>query len=84
MANSIVVGAEFSSFEALSQSLSDWEKATYTSLYVGSSHTVISAQKRVPKKVFSEALKYYEVDFACVHGGRRALSKSKGARPNQR
>ena len=58
MANSLVVGAEFASFEALSQSVSEWEKATHTSLYIRSSHTLKSAKKRAPNKIVSDALKY--------------------------
>jgi len=43
-----------------------------------------ATRKHAPNRQFSEQLIYSEVDFACVHGGRGYLSKSKGKRKMQR
>jgi len=77
-------GREFSSFEELSNEISEYGKRFFVNLYVRSSRTVESAQRRAPNKVFCEDLKFSELDFSCKEGGRKIASKSKGVRPNQR
>ena len=39
-----------------------------------------SHQKASPNRHFAEELAYSEVDFACVHGGRDYVSRSKRKR----
>lgn len=77
-------GREFSSFEELSHGISEYEKRFFVNLYIRSSRSIESAKRRAPNKVFSEDLKFSELDFSCKEGGRKIVSKSKGIRPNQR
>ena len=77
-------GREFSSFEELSNEISEFEKRFFVNLYVRSSRSIESAKRRAPNKAFCEDLKFSELDFSCKEGGRKITSKSKGVRQNQR
>jgi len=71
------IGLEFSSYEDLCSTIKNCEKLHFVTLYKRSSRTIQATRKRAPNRQFSEQLIYSEVDFACVHGGRGYLSKSK-------
>ncbi|GFN90037.1 Zinc finger swim domain-containing protein 1 [Plakobranchus ocellatus] len=77
------VGQEFSSFQSLENAIDAYSKSAAVQLYKRSSRTIKNALQRCPKKVINEALRYSEIDYACVHGGRSYKSTSKGHRPNQ-
>ena len=62
--------------------LKKFEKEQCTQLYVRSSKTIESTIKRAPKKVFNRDLRYSELDYACIHGGKDFKSTSTGKRPN--
>ena len=53
-------------------------------LYTRSSRSVEAARRRAPKRSFHEELKFSEIDYACVHGGREYKSKSANKRPSQK
>ena len=80
----LIEGAKFDSFELLSQAIERWENMNFVKLYKRRSRTIDAAAKRVTKKVFNERLKYSEIDYACIHGGRTARTTSTGIRPNQK
>ena len=62
---------EFCSFHDLQLVTEVWEKENATNLYTRCSRTLESAKKRAPKKAFNPALKYFSIDLASVHGGRK-------------
>ena len=74
-------GYKFSSFEALSEAVHNWEVKNFVQLYKRSSRFI---QARFHNKHYNENLKYSEIDYACIHGGRKAGSRSTGKRPNQK
>ena len=78
------VGLEFRSYEDLSSVIKTYEQRHFVTLYKRSSRTVQASRKRAPNRHFAEQLVYSEVDFACVHGGRDYVSRSKGRRKKQR
>ena len=78
------VGLEFKSYEDLSSVITSYEQRHFVTLYKRSSRTIQAARKRAPNRHFAEPLVYSEVDFACVHGGRDYVSRSKGKRKMQR
>ena len=79
------VGDEFSSYSELATRILKFEESSFVQLYVRRSRTIEAASKRATKKHFNEELKYSELDFACIHGGKDGYkSTSTGKRPNQR
>lgn len=77
-----VIGETFSSYEELHTKLNLFKEEHMTEMYTASSRTYQSAlnlQKISKKKNFNEALKYTEITFKCIEGGKRD-SKSKGQR----
>jgi len=79
----VVLDGEFSSFGELESSVRQYEKRNFVELYIRSSRTIEGMKKRAPKRMFNDELKFGELQYACIHGGRNYNSKSKGARPNQ-
>ena len=77
-------GAKYGSFEQLETAIKRYEEVNYVTLYRRSSRTIEAARKRAPNRHFSEKLLYYEMDLACVHGGREYVSKSKEKQKQQR
>ena len=82
--STFIVGSEFHSFDEVSSAIKDYECVNSVTLYTRSSRSIMAAKKRAPKRHFSENLKYSELDYACVHGGRQYKSHSKGIRKSQR
>ena len=80
----LVSGQEFSSFEELSENVQKWERKNFVTLYTRSSRSIEAARRRAPNKTFSDKLKFSELDYACVHGGREYKSKATQKRPCQK
>ena len=80
----LISGQEFSSFEELSKSVQEWEKKNFVTLYTRSSRSVEAAKKRTPNRTYLDELKFSELDYACVHGGREYKSKATQSRPCQK
>ena len=76
-------GDEFFSFEELAHAMRNFEEQSYVCLYNRSSRTIKATKGQVPNKVFRDELKYSELDYSCIHGGKNFQSKSRGSRPNQ-
>ena len=80
----IDVGDEFSSFKELQTKIDKFSEEKFSVLYKRSSRTIKTAvkQKRISDigETLSEALVYYDVEYACVHGGKKYESRSKGKR----
>ena len=74
------IGEKFRSFSELKDKVEDFEKANFVQLYIRRSRSVEAAAKRAPKKQFNEELKYSEIEYSCIHGGRIFKSTSTGAK----
>ena len=72
-------GQQFASFHELRDRI---EQQSYVQLYIRRSRTIEAAMKRASKKSFLQELKYSEVDYACIHGGKKFATRSKGKRTN--
>ena len=75
----LVSGQEFYSFEELSEGVKNWEKKNFVTLYTRSSRSIEAANR-----TFLDKLKFSELDYACVHGGREYKSKATQRRPCQK
>ena len=78
------IGKNFRFFSELKDKVEDFEKANFIQLYIRQSRSVEAAAKRAPKKQFNEEIKYSEIEYSCIHGGRVFKSTSTGERPNQK
>ncbi|XP_065679758.1 zinc finger SWIM domain-containing protein 1 [Hydra vulgaris] len=77
------IGRAFSSFGDLKKAIETLQKTTYSQFYIKDSRSIASALKRTPGKIIKPELKYSYIVFACIAGGKKFVSKSKGRRPNQ-
>ena len=77
-------GKEFDSIDTLENAIAEWEKDNYVQLYKRSSRTIAVLSRRANTKKFNTTLQFAEIDYACIHGGRKAVSLSKGCRTNQK
>ena len=80
----IAEGVEFSTFCLLSAAITRFQDATFCQFYTRDSRTVEADVRRNTKKKYADAIKYANITYACIHGGRQFRSASKGLRPQQR
>ena len=83
------VGEQFTSFDELSKRVLEFERSSHVQLYIRSSRTIESAARRAPKRLkfndgVNDLLKYSEIDYACIHGGKNFKTSSTGKCPNQK
>ncbi|XP_077424430.1 BEN domain-containing protein 7 isoform X2 [Vanacampus margaritifer] len=78
----LCVGDEFSSFKEVEYAIAAFEKTQSVPYWRRDTRTFTSAQKRVNVHD-NAALKYYEIRYACVKGGRKYESKKTDKRPEQ-
>ena len=79
----LVSGQEFCLFEELCKTIKEWEKKNFVTLYTTSSQSIEAAKRRAPNRTLLDKLKFSELDYACVHGGREYKSKATQRRPCQ-
>lgn len=77
-------GDEFNSFTELREKVLEFERAEGVQLYIRRSRSIISAAKRSSKKDYNENIKYGEIEYSCIHGGKNFNTTSTGERPNQK
>lgn len=71
------VGSKFYTFEELSRRLEEFQEDQQVQLWVRDSRTVVAAAKRARRKSLNPALKYAELTYSCVFGGRRPSDQTK-------
>ena len=79
----VKVGNEFSSYEELLAAVHELEADQCVTYYKRDFRTVEGAKGRIRHDI-NPALKYYEIKFTCIKGGKKYSGKSTGQRPNQR
>ncbi|XP_071529158.1 uncharacterized protein [Panulirus ornatus] len=80
----VQVGMEYSNLSELLEAISTYEHENTIKLYRRDTRSIEAASRRCTKKTYNPDIKYTEIDFACIHGGRKFKTKSKGSRPNTR
>ena len=73
------VGELFSSYEDLEAKLKSYSAENFTEFWKRDARTVATASKRVARPI-SNALKYYEITFCCIHGGKTFKARGNGIR----
>ena len=76
---SFAVGESFGTFEELEVKIKAYEQRHYVQLWKRDTRTVQAAQKRLNSPL-SERIKYYEVKYSCIHGGKNFKARGEGKR----
>ena len=80
----IDIGSEFQSNAQVEKSIEAFQERNFVQLYKRSSRGLDAYAKKCPNKKLNPDLLYSELDFACIHGGKKFKTKSKECRPNQK
>ena len=67
----------FTSYDDLKEKMKKYEKENFVNVWIRDSRTIEAA--RVKKKC-NPAIEFYEIRYACKHGGRKFKSESTGER----
>ena len=73
------VSEQFKSFQFLQEKISSYETENFVKLWIRDSRSIGAAQGRVKRKL-REEIRYYELTYACIHGGKKFKPRGKGAR----
>ena len=71
------IGDSFTTFDELERSLKEFESFHYVKFWKREARTVKAAEKRVNRYI-NPRLKYYQLKYACIHGGQVFRPKGKG------
>ena len=71
------LGEHFTSYDDIKEKMKKCEKENFVNLWVRDSRAIEAARV---KKNYNPAIKFYEVRYACKHGGRNFKSESTGER----
>lgn len=76
-------GTIFSSFEDLEKEIERYQRKNFVQFYRRDSRTIDAAIRRSPKRTFNANIRYSEIVYSCIHGGKKFKSECKGMRPQQ-
>ena len=76
---SFSVGDEFRSYDLLEEKIRDYEDQHYVKFWKRDCRTVDAARRRV-NRALNDSLRYYEVTFCCIHGGKKFKARGEGKR----
>ena len=76
---SFSVGQQFSSFSDVAKAIQDYENLTYCKLWIRDSRSVEAGRKRM-SRYLSDTIKYYEITYCCIHGGKKFTARGEGKR----
>ena len=79
----LYTGAKFSSYNDLSKAVEWYQNENFIQLYRRDSRNIEATLKRAPNRKFNPEIKYSELVYSCIHGGKKFKSESKGKRPHQ-
>lgn len=73
------VGQIFPSYEALESQIQNYEQVHFVQLWKRDTRTVQAAQKRMSRPL-NDRIKYYEITYCCIHGGKNFKARGEGKR----
>lgn len=76
---SFTIGEIFNSVEEFEKKMEAYKKQAFVEFYRRDSRTIAAARKRVDRPLKAE-LKYFDLKYCCVHGGRAFKPRGKGSR----
>ena len=71
---------KFEDFSSLEIAIQQYQKEENVQFFRRSSRAIEKAQPRMPDKKLNERLKYYEISFHCMRGGKNLKFRSTGMR----
>ena len=74
---SFYVGQKFETFESLAAHIKEYEAEYYIQFWCRDSRSVETARKRIDR-FLSDRIKYYELTYRCIHGGKKFKARGKG------
>ena len=77
--SSFEIGECFKTFDEVETRVKEYEQANFVQLWKRDARTVEAARKRINRPLH-DRIKYYEIVFSCIHGGKKFSSKGKGKR----
>ena len=75
------VGESFKSYKELEEKIKTYEQSNSVQLWKREARTVTSSNKRVDRYLKPD-LKYYQLKYCCIHGGKAFKTDGKGLRLN--
>ena len=69
----IAIGSSFTSFSELEKIINQYQRDSRTT----------EAASKLCNKTYNPRIKYSELVYTCIHGGKKFKSESKGIRPQQ-
>ena len=79
MVHNLHIGQKFEDFAAFESALMRYQNAENVQIYRRDSSSVDKAQPHLEKKL-NPKIKYYELKYHCINGGKKHISKATGAR----
>ena len=80
MAQMLNIGKKLEDFSSLEIATQQYQKKENVQFFRRSSRTIQKAQPRMPDKKINERLKYFEISFHFIRGGKNFKSRSTGLR----
>ena len=74
------IGKKFEDVSSLEIAIQQYQKEENVQFFRRTSRTIEKSQPRMPDKKLNEPLKYYEISFHCICGGKNFKSRSTGMR----
>ena len=71
---------ELKDFSSLEIAIQQYQKEENIQFFRRNSRTIEKTQPRMPDEKLNERLKYYEISFHCIRGGKNFKSRSTGMR----
>ena len=76
MAQALNIEKKFEDFSSLEIAIQQYQQEENVQFFRRSSRTIEKAQQRMPDKKLNERLKYYEISYHCIRGGKNFKSRS--------
>ena len=76
----LTIGEKFKNLEEFESKLEAFKKKAFVEYWRRDSRTICAARKRGIDRPLKAELKYYEVKYCCIHGGRSFKPRGTGSR----
>ena len=82
--STFTVGNTFGSFSQLDESITDFQTENHVQLWKREARSISAAKARLTERHIDPHLKYYELKYCCIHGGKQFTSDGKGKKTHSK